>query len=247
MAAAASSPQAFANAREANGWRNMLLATLNPALAGNGLRTKTRSWMQSGLTRLTPDDAFRGSLIASEDGRSGTLTIASVAGLDPAEAGFEPAQTASIDAETNDIVRIGATLPWHPSPLLANLAKLEAVVAFPETTTAAQALARTFDCENVATLLVDANGNAPAGQSFAGCNLACTIDLCQQAMVSLWSRVDGSDLPVIPWDISAASQTSVDAEARPQTLEGSWVGNLVVENFGTAPMGGAFGGLEPNN
>jgi hypothetical protein len=247
MAAASTSPQAFTDARNANGWRNVLLAALDPALAGNGLRTLSRRWMQSGLTRLTPDDAIRGSLSSMPVGESGSLTLASVAGLDPEEAGFEPAHVASIDTDTNDFVRIGATLPWHPTPLLANLAKLEAVVQFPEATTAAQALGRAFDCENVATLLVDANGAAPPGQSFAGCNLACTVDLCSQAMVTLWSRIDGSDLPVVPWEITAAAQAELDVEAQPEALDGNWAGSLVVDDFGTAPMNGAFGALKPDN
>jgi hypothetical protein len=244
MATAATSPQAFTNARNANNWRNVLLG--NP-LAGNGLRTLSRTWMQRGLTRLTVTDAFRGSLTSSAGGGGGSLTLTTIAGLDPVEAGFGAEHTASIEAETNDFVRIGATLPWLPTPLLSNLAKLEAVVQFPEATTAAQALAQAFDCANVGTLLVDANGNAPAGQSFAGCNLTCTIDLCQQAMVSLWTRVDGSSLPAIPWDISAAAQADLDASAHPKSLDGRWVGSLPVQDFGTAPMGGAFGALKPND
>jgi hypothetical protein len=247
MAGAAATPQAFTNARNANNWRNLLLANLDPALAGNGLRTLSRSWMQSGLNRLTPDDAIRGSLSSSARGDTGSLTLTSVAGLDPVEAGFDAQQPASIDTETNDFMRIGATLPWRPSPLLSNLAKLEAVVQFPEATTAAQALGLAFGCESVATRLVDNNGNAPTGQSFNGCDLACTVDLCAQAMVTLWSRVDGSDLPVIPWDISAGAQANLDADARPEALEGSWAGSLPVDDFGIAPMNGAFDALKPAN
>ncbi|MET0410900.1 MAG: hypothetical protein ABW217_06370 [Polyangiaceae bacterium] len=246
MGDAASSPQAFNNARVANDWTGVLLANINSTLAGNGLRTITRTWMQSGLNRLAPSDAFRGTL-SSEDGTSGTLTIASVAGLDPEEAGFEADHPTSIDTETNDIVRIGTTLMWQPSPLLSNLAKLEAVVQFPEATTAAQALAQVFDCSNVGTRLVQANGTAPDGDSFPGCDLACTVDLCSQAMVTLWSRVDGSDLPMIPWNISAAAQAELDDTAHPASLDGGWAGSLPVQDFGTAPMTGDFGAITPAN
>ena len=239
MGDAASSPQAFNNARVANDWTGVLID--NP-LAGNGLRTLTRTWMQSGLNRLAPSDSFRGTL-STEDGVSGTLSILSVAGLAPEEAGFEADHPTSIDTETNDILRIGTTLMWQPSPLLANLAKLEAVVQFPEATTAAQALARAFDCSNVATRLVAANQLS----SFASCDVDCFSDLCSQAMVTLWSRVDGSDLPMIPWDISAAAQAELDDTAHPASLDGGWAGSLPVENFGTAPMTGDFGGLKPAN
>jgi hypothetical protein len=246
MGDAASSPQAFNNARVANDWTGVLLANMNSTLAGNGLRTLSRTWMQSGLNRLAPSDSFRGTL-SSEDGTTGTLTIASVAGLDPEEAGFEADHPTSIDTETNDIVRIGTTLLWRPSPLLSNLAKLEAVVQFPEATTAAQALAQAFDCSNVGSALVAANGSAPEGQSFAGCDLECTVDLCSQAMVTLWSRVDGSDLPMIPWDISAAARAELDDQAHPESLDGGWAGSLPVQDFGTAPMTGDFGAISPAN
>jgi hypothetical protein len=220
--------------------------TAAAALAGNGLRTLSRSWMQTGLDRLTPPDSFRG-ILTSADGAAGTLSITSVAGLEPAEAGFAVEHPASIDTETNDFVRIGATLLWQPSPLLANLAKLEAVVQFPEASTAAQALGQAFGCASVAGVLVGNNGNAPDGESFTGCDLACTVDLCSQAMSTLWGRIDGSELPVIPWDISAAAQAELDAEARPEALDGSWAGTLPVSDFGTAPMNGAFDALKPTN
>lgn len=241
MGDAASSPQAFSNARVANDWTGVLLANMNSTLAGNGLRTLSRTWMQTGLDRLSPSDAFRGTL-STEDGIVGTLSIASVAGLVPEEAGFEADHPTSIDTETNDILRIGTTLMWRPSPLLANLAKLEAVVQFPEATTAAQALAQAFDCSNVATRLVAANQQSP----FA-CNLDCFADLCSQAMVTLWSRVDGSDLPMIPWNVSAAAQAELDDTAHPASLDGGWAGSLPVQDFGTAPMTGDFGGLKPAN
>lgn len=242
MGDAASSAQAFNQARVANDWTGVLLANMNSALAGNGLRTISRTWMQRGLNRLIPSDSFRGRL-ASEDGASGTLTIASVAGLDPEEAGFGADHPAFIETETNDFVRIGTTLMWRPSPLLANLAKLEAVVQFPEATTAAQALAQVFDCSNVATRLQAANQESP----FVGCDLACFADLCSQAMVTLWSRVDGSDLPVIPWDVSAAAQAELDATAHLESLDGSWAGSLPVQDFGTAPMNGDFWAVTPAN
>jgi hypothetical protein len=242
----ASSPQAFSNARVANDWTGVLLANMNSTLAGNGLRTISRTWMQNGLNRLTPSDSFRGTL-SSMNGTTGTLTIASVAGLEPEEAGFELDHPASIDTETNDFLRIGTTLLWKPSPMLANLAKLEAVVQFPEASTAAQALAQVFDCGNVGVRLVAANGGAPDGDSFPGCDLACTVDLCSEAMVTLWSRVDGSDLQTIPWDISAAALAELDDEARPEALDGNWAGSLPVMDFGTATMTGDFSAVAPDN
>jgi hypothetical protein len=239
MGDAAASPQDFNDARVANDWTGVLID--NP-LAGNGLRTLSRTWMQTGLNRLSPSDSFRGTL-SSQTGTAGTLTIASVAGLAPEEAGFEAEHPTSIDTETNDIVRIGTTLMWQPSPLLANLAKLEAVVQFPEASTAAQALAQAFDCSNVAIRLDAANQLS----SFASCDVDCFADLCSQAMVTLWSRVDGSDLPMIPWDISAAAEAELDDTAHPASLDGGWAGSLPVPDFGTAPMTGDFGATAPAN
>jgi hypothetical protein len=249
MSLAADTTQDFNSALEQNGWRTLLLSEIGTNLSGTGLRTLVRSWMEAGLTRLTASDAIVGTLRSSDQGEAATLVLDGVAGLAPAAAGFQSENAATMGVERNDFLLIGAPLTWLPSPFLSEVAQREAVAQLPGATSAPRALALSFDCERVAQLLVEQNGNAPPDEAFPGCDQGCVLDLCNGAMDALWARVEGSNLDAVLWDITAAAPATVDAEARPSEVEGTWAGSLSITNFpsGPAPMGGPFAGVKASD
>jgi hypothetical protein len=240
MSSLAVEPLAFEQARVAQGWRAALVGGLAPDLPGNGLRTLVQNWMRSGLDLLEAPDALQGTLTSLGADGSASLALRSVIGLPPAEAGFQRENTATAVAETEDFLRIGTTLEWRPSPFLAAAANWAALDRDPERTSAADAMATQFGCSDVADILVGV-GSVP-GEAFADCDTACVEALCRDAMGVLWSRVGGSELPAVPWQITAASRAEVDAEARPAEVEGDWIGTLTVPDFETTPIGGPFSG-----
>lgn len=241
MAAAAAPPEAFEAARQSNNWRTLLVQNLDPGLAGTGLRSTARGWMQDGLDRLAEPDAIVGTLTSGTSGSVAVLALESFGGLLPAAAGFEPEHPAAVAAESNDFLRIGTSLDWEPRAFLVNIAALEAAGDFPGATPP-EALALTFGCEEVADLLVPGTGG---GEAFAGCDEACVQGLCEQAMETLWSRVERASVPTALWDISAAARATLDGQARPAQIQGSWAGTLDVSGFGDAPMGGPLSGTPP--
>lgn len=240
MSVLSSDPLAFEEAREAQNWRAALVSALAPELPGTGLRTLVQNWMRTGLERLEQPDAIRGSLtFLSADGLA-SLELESVLALPAEETGFERENAASARAEAEDLLRIGATLAWQPSPLLAAAANYAALEQNPEQASAGDAMAALFGCPEVATVLVSA-GSAP-DEAFAACGEACVLELCEGAMRQLWSRVAESGLPAVPWQISGAARARIDDYARPTRVSGDWIGSLTVSELGVTPIQGPFSG-----
>lgn len=240
MSGLSDDPEEFEQARTAQNWRAALVAGLAPELPGSGLRTLVQNWMRGGLELLEAPGALSGTLTTV--GREGfaRLELQSVIGLSPEEAGFEQASPATAIAETEDFLRLGTTLDWRPSPFLAAAANRAALERDPERTSAADAMATQFGCDNVASIITDA-GTAP-GQAFPGCGENCTENLCRDAMGVLWARVGGSELAAVPWQISGASRAEIDDEARPTRVDGNWIGTLTLPDFGSTPIQGPFSG-----
>jgi hypothetical protein len=240
MSALSEDTAAFEQARSERDWRGLLVNALGAPMAGAGLKSMIQGWMRTGLRRLSEPDAMLGRLTAVGSDGAALLELTQVIGLSPAEAGFQPQTTASALAETEDFLRIGATLDWRPSPLLSAAANLVAIEEDPARTSAADAMAEQFGCANLATLLVDA-GTLP-NQAFSGCGEVCVLALCRGAMVQLWSRVEGSDLPSVPWQISAASRAQIDENARLTGVAGNWIGSLTLSEFGATAIQGPYSG-----
>lgn len=240
MSELSADPAGFEQARAERDFRGVLLQTLPEELPGAGLRNIVRAWMLDGLEALEEPGAIQGRVAAVEEDGSTSLALESILALTPEEAGFAAQNVATVSAETNDQLRIGTTLEWRPSPLLAAAARNAALAEDPTRTSIADAMAQEFQCPEIATALADAGDG---GEAFPGCNGVCMLDLCQRGMAALWSRVAESNLPVVPWQISSAAQATVDAEARPDRMEGVWAGSLTVgEPLGTTPIQGPFTG-----
>jgi hypothetical protein len=240
MSALSDDPAAFEAARAGQAWRTALVNGLAPDLPGVGLRTLVQNWMRSGMDRLEVPGALAGTMTSPEPGGSASLRLATVIGLTPEAAGFQAENTASVMAETEDFLRLGATLELLPSTFLSAAASLAALADDPERTSAADAMATTFGCDDVASIIVDA-GSVP-GEAFADCDEACALELCREAMGVLWSRVAGSALPAVPWQISGGSRAQIDDAARPTRVDGDWIGNISVPDFGTSMIQGPFSG-----
>jgi hypothetical protein len=237
---------AFEQARNEQDWVGVLVDALPPTLPGTGLRTLLHAWMSTGLTQLSAPDAFVGILGAPNAAGEAIFTLGSVAGFLPANVGFAPVNSALVSADANDQLRVGTTLSWLPTPFLATAAERVAISESPGTRNSApEGMAEAFDCANIADLLVDA-GAAP-GEAFPDCGAGCMLSLCDTAMEVLWSRVTGSNLPSVPWQISSGSQAQIDTEARPTSVNGNWIGTLTLSDFGDAPIQGPLVGRATAN
>lgn len=237
---------AFEQARREQDWVGVLVDALPASLPGTGLRTLVHGWMSTGLTELSAPDAIVGTLGAPNPAGQAIFTLSSVSGFPPAQVGFAPLSMALVSAETDDLLRLGTSLSWQPTLFLAAAAERVAISESPTTRhSAPEGMAEAFECSTVAALLVDA-GAAP-GEAFPDCDEACMLSLCESAMELLWSRVTGSNLPSLPWQISGASHAQIDADARPTLIDGNWIGSLTLSEFGDAPIQGPLSGRSNPN
>ncbi|HVZ37114.1 MAG TPA: hypothetical protein VG963_32045, partial [Polyangiaceae bacterium] len=232
MSGLATDSAAFEQARTSRNWRTVLVNGLDPSLPGSGLRTLLHGWMHTGLSDLSQSNAIQATLGAPDAQGNANLTFKSVLGLSPAAAGFPASDSASLSAETDDLLRVGATFSWLPSPFLAAEASAVAMAEDPDNrSSASDGMAAVFGCPHVADLLVGAG--ASPDEAYPGCDQTCILDLCRGAMGVLWSRVEGSNLPAVPWQVSAGAHAVVDANAQPNTVSGNWVGSLTIGGTGT--------------
>lgn len=240
MSALSDDPAAFEAARTSQSWRTALVNGLPPDLPGVGLRTLVQNWMRSGLELLEVPTALQGTLTSLGPDGAASLRLETVIGLTTEEAGFQAENPASAMAETDDFLRLGATLDFSPSTFLSAAASRAALANDPARTSAADAMASAFGCDDVASIITGV-GSEP-GEAFPGCDEECALGLCREAMGVLWSRVAGSALPSVPWQISGASRAQIDDAARPTEVDGNWIGTLSVPDFGTSPIQGPFSG-----
>lgn len=237
---------AFDQARSQRDWVGVLVRALPANLPGTGLRTLLHDWMSTGLRELSAPDAIVGSLSSPNADGQANLQLATVSGFDAAAAGFTPGNVALLSADPDDLLRVGTTLGWQPTPFLVAAAERVAIAESPVTRhSVPEALAEAFDCAHVANLLVDA-GSTP-GEAYSGCGENCMLRLCQGAMDVLWTRVKDTSLPSVPWQLTGATHVTIDTEARPQSIDGDWIGSLTLSDFGDdASIQGPINGKAAN-
>jgi hypothetical protein len=246
MSGLSADPVAFEQARSEQDWVGVLVDALPPTLPGTGLRTLVHGWMSTGSRQLSVPDAIVGTLGAPNPAGEAIFTLGSVSGFLPAQVGFAPLNMALISAETDDVLRVGTSLSWQPTLFLAAAAERVAISESPATRQSApEGMAEAFDCANVSSVLADAG--ATPGEAFPGCEEDCMLVLCDSAMEVLWSRVTGSNLPAVPWQISGASHAQIDGEAHPKSVAGNWIGSLTLSEFGDAPIQGPLSGRSDPN
>jgi hypothetical protein len=222
----ATAASAFEQARSERGWDAGLAAALGDD-PNELLRAKIRTWMELGANELAGANLVEGSLTASETNDSQALFQLDRFGrMDAGVAGFTTDNMATWSADPDDKLQIGTTLSWLPSKLLTAVAENAAIVQGTLVTTAPDALAAALSCDTVAETLTAAGDSA---ESFAGCDVACTAQLCLTTLREMWQRgVSSSSVEAVSgsWAISASGAASVDEEARPLRFNGSWLGTL---------------------
>jgi hypothetical protein len=244
MSGAASDQTAFDDARQSGGWDGLLDATHPP----DALRSLVAPWVVAGLAALPASDTFRGRLRSSGKlpGHA-FIELDTISGADVAKMGLGDMFLATWEADPDDTVLVGSTLHIMPSRLLAGLALAPALAEVPTASSVPDAVATLLSCDDVAASLVGAgSGN---GDSFAGCDQQCTIELCQSAIVTLWQTVADSSsatgAPQASLSLTATGSSLVDDQARPTSFSGTWVGTLTLGTASTSVSGTATGTTPP--
>ena len=88
--------------------------------------------------------------------------------------------------------------------------------------TPAEALAEIAECDQLGPELATAS----EGEIYTDCATTCAAKLCKQALVSLWAKAQNGGADLSTLNVAVTGPATVDNEARPTSLVGTWVGTL---------------------
>lgn len=226
----------LAAARAGGGWDGALGSHAGSRGGERLLRDAIEGWIATELEREEP----LAGTVTPVSGVPGKAELAwtSLAGVPAAEAGLPAQSLVSWRAEPGDRLLLGASVELEPAPLLAALAIRSALAEQPAASTLPGALAEQLDC---ITLGVDLYTRT---ESMMGrCDADCTAGLCALALDALWQRAITEEPTAAPalLELGATATATVDAQARPLSCTGTWVGTLALEDV-TAEASGPLTG-----
>jgi hypothetical protein len=213
MQGASSDPPAFAENRAAHDFHDVVAAVLPE----QHLTQRVQSWMNAGVTALGP---LAGELELRTSSASFRLT--SAGGVPATDSGFLGSSTWSAFGNPGDTLVLGGSLSFLVSRWVVALADRPALQQFTSATDAAEALVRVADCQLIGANLAAAAG----GQVSPGCDAECAEHLCEAALVGAWARAADADNELTRLSVGVTGQAFVDEQARPVSLEGTWLGTL---------------------
>jgi hypothetical protein len=88
--------------------------------------------------------------------------------------------------------------------------------------TAAEALALVANCEELGAELATLG----EGEIFAECPTSCAVNLCESALLAVWTRTQNAGTDLSRLSIAVTGSADVNDEARPIAFDGSWLGTL---------------------
>jgi hypothetical protein len=212
-------------ARAAQTWDTVLWQKLSPRNE-RPLRDPLRIWVETAIEELGGKAAFELALELSPTDGSPRVVVGRVASRDPATCGVTLESPLSRATEAQDRLVWSSTLSWNEGTLLGCLAEKSAAVTFPAATTVPRALDLSIDCAGVGTTLASAEDLA--GTAATLCGAACLASLCQKGLETMWNRgvLSAGGDSLASMTISAAGTMGLNADAEPESSEGTWVGIL---------------------
>lgn len=208
-----SDPQAFAASRATHDFEGVVAAVL-PA---QHLSQRAQAWMNAGMTALAP---FEGELELRNS--AALFRLIRAAGVPAVDSGFLGSSTWSAFGHPGDTLVLGGSLSFLTTRWVVALADGPALEQFTSAADAAEALVRVADCQ-----LIGANLAAAAGDHVSpGCDAECAENLCEAALVAAWARAADADGELTRLSVGVTGRALVDAQARPISLVGTWLGTL---------------------
>jgi hypothetical protein len=200
---------AFAGARDSLGLVAAVDTTWNYT---THLSTALTTLLMDATAALIGDEVFRGRM--ELDGTNSAFALEEAAGVPAAVSGFLQGATWTAMGEAGDTLVMGGTLTYEPVRWLSAIAETQAETS-PE-----DALVEAAQCQAVALALVE----AADGPTHATCEEECLIDLCEQAVVSIWPDVSESGTDLSSLQLGISGEAILTGAAQVAEMEGTWVG-----------------------
>jgi len=217
---------AFGAVRTAERWDAVVAEQLG-ATAARVLRDPLQRWFAAGPAQAA--GPLQGTLAAAGTDPTGArLTLTDVADQPAAALGFAEESDAVWYSTQGDQVVLGAVLAFSTSAFVVGSAEAPALSEVSDADDLGEALSTLLSCDTVASVLVE-HGQVPT-ESYAGCNLECTRDLCRAGVDAILAALSerSADAPATI-EIGATGAGTVGSAAELVGLDGSWVGSLTVD------------------
>lgn len=213
MEALSTDPEGFQMLSAMHDFYAVVQANLSEAT----LTDRARTWLEAGVENLEP---LQGELELRNN--SAAFRLLSAGGVPTEESGFLGTATWSAFSDPGDTLVLGGPLRFQVNRWVVALANGPALEQFPAAADAAEALVLVTDCPLIASNLSTAAGGSVGGE----CDATCAQHLCEAAIVTAWARAGdaGGELTRIAIGVTGTAQ--VDDEARPVSLDGTWLGTL---------------------
>jgi hypothetical protein len=210
-------------ARKAESWDDLVRAHWG---GPTRLHDTMSTWLASGSVELANSDELLQGQLSAVDAKSAELTLLSVAGISPAQAGFVSSSLVSWSAEADDTIGLATDVYLSSSRLATGLAAVAALDAFAAADRAEQALALALDCSGLTSTLAAAGADSVL--AYPLCNGTCLNELCEQASLTLWQRArDATSTQPLRLALTATGEVDgVGDAAEVNHITGSWVGEL---------------------
>lgn len=171
-------------------------------------------------TTLTPNLALAGVVTGNTaDSSRATLSLDHVGAITAADLGADGIVPITWNADATDTVFLGATLPVPMTRYSGSLLSSLALSQNPSLTSMPEVIAAGVDCSTVASMV----------GPLSACDLYCVEDACHLAIEDRWEiGKAGLSSDVGQLSLSATGPATVDGEAVPTSIEGSYAGTLEV-------------------
>jgi hypothetical protein len=192
---------------------------LSGKLAPDALRGALSKWLMAGASGL-PDSSLEGQLTLGAG--AAQFSLISAGGVPVASSGFLGNSTWNAFADPADTLVVGGALMFQATHWVVALAAGPAIAQYPMASNGPDALAAVANCDQIGPDLATASG----GEIYAGCAAACASKLCRQALAASWAAAQNSGSDLSTLGVAVTGAATVDDEASPISLDGTWVGTL---------------------
>ena len=194
------------------------------------LRKQLEEFFEPTIARLESDHAFELTLALSpSELQSPVARIDRIAGLAPEPCQVNSPVSLSRSLDAVDRLSWSTAIRYFPSALLDCAIDAHAAESVPLATSTADALAARFDCpafaESLDRHVTWTNSNSRT------CAVDCLSNLCRTAIGIMYDRAQATVLSTqqVTLTLSATGTVALDANARPISTEGTWLGRYATD------------------
>lgn len=229
--------QEFATQRDSSDWDTVVKQIYDASGGADLLRRQLLSWLNQGVTLLSTQPNLKVRLaLGPTEYSTPRLELLSLADIDNTDDRLMESVELTLKPEANDWLNWSSKLSLSSANLLEQLALMASESESPGLGSLPAQLENRLDCAAFATHLNDSV--VWSSNSSRECTTSCLETLCVSGLAEMYKRatsaVYGFRSEIL---LNASGQVSVDRDAKPLRMVGTWLGALDVNSNPTTVAG----------